>query len=76
MHHALSLPDPSPAAAAWIATAVALPGVAALRETTLRDIASDPAAMSVGVSALKLHRGDDNAAQVMHFSWQAEPKMV
>jgi hypothetical protein len=69
LHHALSLPDPSPAAAAWIDAALALPGVALLRETALRDIASVPAVMPA--TALELHRGDTNAAQVMLIACQA-----
>ena len=59
LHHYLSLPDPSPAAAAWIAAALALPGVAALREAALRELAS--AAPS---AELELFRGDTDAAQV------------
>ena len=63
LHYALSLPDPSPAAAAWIAAALELQGVASLRETALRDIASAPAATAA--TALELYRGNTDAAQVM-----------
>jgi hypothetical protein len=60
LHHALSLPDPSPAAAAWITAALALPGIAALREEALRDLAS----VEAEAVALELFRGDAGAAQV------------
>ncbi len=61
LHHALSLPDQSPATTAWIAMALALPSAAALRETALRDLASH-AAEAV---PLELFRGAGGAAQVM-----------
>jgi hypothetical protein len=64
LHHALNLPDPSPAAVAWIDAALALPGIAALREEALRDLASCPAEPLVEAEALKLFRGDAGAAQV------------
>jgi hypothetical protein len=69
LHHALSLPDPSPAAAAWIAAALALPGIAALREEALRDLASCPAEPSLEAEALTLFRGDAGAAQVRLVRW-------
>ncbi len=68
LHHALSLPDPSPAAAAWITAALALPGIAqaALWEEALRDLDSRPAEPSVEAEELrlKLFRGEAGAAQV------------
>ncbi len=65
LHHALSLPGPSPAAAAWINATLALPGVAALREAALCDLDSDAAAVSAEAGLLELFRGDADAAQVM-----------
>jgi hypothetical protein len=64
LHHALSLPDPSPAATAWITTALALQGVAEMREDALHDVALDPAALKKGEANLQLFRGEENAAQV------------
>ncbi len=66
LHHALSLPDPSSAAAAWITTALALPGVLALREEALHDLASCPAEKLAEAVALELVRGDAGAVQVRH----------
>ncbi len=68
LHHALSLPDPSPDAADWIAAALALPGVAALREPALHELASDPAAMSLEAAPFELFRGKGDAAQVIFFA--------
>jgi hypothetical protein len=73
LHHALSLPDPGPDAAAWIATALDLPGVAVLREpeAALCDHASEQAAMLAEAEALdfrlELFRGD--AALVKRSVW-------
>ncbi len=67
LHYALSLPDPSPAAAAWIAAALALPGIAALREEALRDLAS----VEAEPVALELFRGSTGAAQVRRVGWLA-----
>ncbi len=71
LHHALSLPNPSPAAAAWISAALALPGAGALHNMALRDIASGPTSMTVNATSLQLFQGDTNAAQVMVISCQA-----
>ena len=84
LHHALSLPDPGPATVAWIAAALSLPGVAALREAALCDLASDPAVMSTDAAAaqhsrLELFRGNEDAALVkttcaamkQHIPWPA-----
>ncbi len=67
LDHALSLPDPSPAAAAWIAAALALPGTAALREEALRDLAT----VEAEPVALELFRGSAGAAQVRRVGWLA-----
>jgi hypothetical protein len=71
LHHALSLPDPSPAASAWIAAALALPDAAELHKIALSDITSGSATISAHVTALELYRGDVNAAQVMLIACQA-----
>jgi hypothetical protein len=65
LHYALSLPNPSPAAAAWITAALALPGIAELQEAALLDLASDPSATPVEAAPLELWRGVDDAAKVM-----------
>ncbi len=68
LHHALSLSNPGPATAAWIAAALALPGVAVLREAALRDLASASAAILAEAEALdsrlELFRGDEDEALV------------
>jgi hypothetical protein len=67
LHHALSLSNPSPAAAAWIAAALALPGVAALRETAILDLAASASAgaLARADAALEPFRGAEDAAKVI-----------
>jgi hypothetical protein len=74
LHHALSLYDPSPTAAAWISAALSLPGIAKLRDIVLHDISSGPAAMNADETALELYRGDSNAAKVMLIVCQASSR--
>jgi hypothetical protein len=62
LHHALSLKDPSPSAAAWIATALTLPSGAMLLETALQDLAD---AVEVEVGMLEHFRGNEDALQVI-----------
>ncbi len=61
LHLALSLSNQSPSASTWIATALDLPGIAELRETALRDLASHAAE----ALPLELFRGVEGSAQVM-----------
>ncbi len=67
LHYALSLLNPSPAAASWISATLALPGVAVLQKTALSELASNPTVMYKSQEAvlLELFRGDEEAAKVL-----------
>jgi hypothetical protein len=73
LHHALSMPYQSPASTAWIVTALALPGVAALREAALSDLASTAADTRAEAAPLALFRGKADGAQV---KWPKFPALA